>query len=312
MTAGANPARAYWNHRETLAAMGPRLRAMAAAVGRGGDLPLPVWTQLIALALELRPDLILELGRGLGNSTCAFTEAAGALRRSGTDCRVLSLCLSEHWYESVASRIAPSVPPDWFEPLTAMTTDITAFNFAEALRGRNRVLIFWDAHGRRMADCVLAGLMPQVADREHAVVMHDMSDGRHPQGRPDYDSYRGNGMWWGASPRDEYLRLGWLCSREEQALAVYDFASRNHVELVSGDHEFHTAFEGDAGKREEMTRTLGDLYSPSAHWLTWSLNAAPRPIHFPRKEPPPAPPAKASLLRRLKAAVKVLLGRTPI
>jgi hypothetical protein len=38
--------------------------------------------------------VILELGRGQGNSTCAFTEATNLKQGQ---MRVLSLCLSDNW-----------------------------------------------------------------------------------------------------------------------------------------------------------------------------------------------------------------------
>src|SRR3954471_14076850 len=40
------------------------------------DLPLEGWRQLYDLTVAFQPDLVIELGRGWGNSTCVFTEAA--------------------------------------------------------------------------------------------------------------------------------------------------------------------------------------------------------------------------------------------
>jgi cephalosporin hydroxylase len=63
---------------------------------------------MTAAVLEFKPDLILELGRAMGNSTAAFTNAANLLGPSA--CRVLSLCLSYEWHSMpwfLVMRIAP-------------------------------------------------------------------------------------------------------------------------------------------------------------------------------------------------------------
>src|SRR5215212_5051802 len=68
--------RALWRHRDRLRLARDRFHRMAEAVGSPVDLDLGQWFQLYAFALEVEPDLVLELGRGYGNSTCVFTEAA--------------------------------------------------------------------------------------------------------------------------------------------------------------------------------------------------------------------------------------------
>jgi hypothetical protein len=70
------PATALWNQRGAIAAMRDHFEKMSAAIGHPTDLNLYQWAELGAFALEFRPDLILELGRELGNSTCCFIEVA--------------------------------------------------------------------------------------------------------------------------------------------------------------------------------------------------------------------------------------------
>ncbi len=89
----ATPGQAFWNQRHVLAALSPRLRTMIDAVAHPRDMTLSQWAQLIAFTLEFRPDLILELGRGFGNSTCCFLESARHLEENGSSCRLVSLCL---------------------------------------------------------------------------------------------------------------------------------------------------------------------------------------------------------------------------
>src|SRR5580658_766940 len=91
-----SPARAYWNQRSALAATRARILALRDAIDRASDLRPGQWAQLIAVTMEFKPDVILELGRGSGNSTVAFTEA---VNRMGGKARVLSICRSLDWEE---------------------------------------------------------------------------------------------------------------------------------------------------------------------------------------------------------------------
>ena len=68
------PGRAYWNQRQVLLEARPRIEALVETIGENTDLTPFQWAQLLAYTLEFKPDLILELGRGAGNSTCVFTE----------------------------------------------------------------------------------------------------------------------------------------------------------------------------------------------------------------------------------------------
>jgi hypothetical protein len=121
------PAMAIWNNREQIAASRSRLQALHEAVDWANDLDLYQWAEWFAIAVAFKPDLIVEFGRGMGNSTCVFTEAANQLG----DCRVVSLCLSRDWDEVVKPRVAKVVPESWFQKLEIrigeiLTTDIQA------------------------------------------------------------------------------------------------------------------------------------------------------------------------------------------
>ena len=106
MHSGFNAGLAYWERRDEVAAASTQLRRLAAAVDRPGDLSSFQYGQLFAAALDFAPTLIVELGRGLGNSTCVFTTAAQAC-----DARVVSLCLSNAWRTGTLAAVAPLVPP---------------------------------------------------------------------------------------------------------------------------------------------------------------------------------------------------------
>src|SRR5690348_13892045 len=109
------PAQAYWNQRHTLAKSRERVEMAARCINRLSDLSLFQWAQLMAMALEFRPDLILELGRLKGNSTCAFTEAANLLAPHST--RVLSICNSPDWDVETHPRLERILPTAWFKQL---------------------------------------------------------------------------------------------------------------------------------------------------------------------------------------------------
>jgi cephalosporin hydroxylase len=52
------------------------------------DLSLGQWYRLRELALAAEPDLIVEVGRGYGNSTVVLTEGRACPRRSGRERRL--------------------------------------------------------------------------------------------------------------------------------------------------------------------------------------------------------------------------------
>jgi len=275
------PAQAYWNQRHTLARDRERILMLAQAVDRPIDLVPHQWAQFMAYVLEFQPNLIVELGRGQGNSTCAFTEAANLLGPSR--CRVLSLCLSDSWEKETLPRVQQVVPASWFHCLRALRGDILTFDFKSSLAGAGRVLLFWDAHGFDVADTVLSRILPEIADRPHAVLLHDMADGRHSGVRDRYDD---DCLWKGESSCGSEVRLGHIASHVAQAVAAVDFTSRNKITLDSADRTFVVELVQDEAKNRELRDVLGDqLYATWANWFWFSLNERPGPYTFPRHDP---------------------------
>jgi dolichol-phosphate mannosyltransferase len=270
-----SPARAYWNQRSALAAARARILALRNAIDRASDLRPGQWAQLIAVAMEFKPDVILELGRGSGNSTVAFTEA---VTRMGGNARVVSICRSLDWGEYTLPRIRPTVTGDWLSRLQIVTGDILAFDFAQTLSGSKRVLLFWDAHGFDVAECVLGRIMPILAEKQHLVIMHDMSDSRYGQ-EEDFD-YGRNGLWNGNSWLGPRVKIGNIDSAVEQSISAVDFTTRNHLTLDSADHSFHT--ELTLAEQSEMRSLLDNLFELEAHWFHFSLNEHRGPYRFPR------------------------------
>jgi hypothetical protein len=277
---------AYWERREDVAAASAQLRRLAAAIGGAGDLALFQWAQLFAATLDFAPTLIVELGRDRGNSTCVFTSAAQAL-----DARVVSLCLSGRWRTETLPRIAHLVPPSWLSRLDVRDQDIAAADFDAIVGGAGRVLILWDAHGYHVAEHVLGRLLPAVADRPHLVIARHVSDVRY-EGAPPRPADEGYRLWRGNDWAGPRVRLGHLESCVEQAVAMVDFTSRNALTLHTAAEQIHRAVAAHVFRVEVMERTLGDLWSPHAHWVHFSLNEAQGAHRFPaatRLQAPTAP-----------------------
>jgi len=264
------------------------------------DLSLAQWGQLFSFALEFNPDIILELGRGYGNSTCAFTEVANLLKSHR--CKVLSLCKSGYWRKRTAPRLNQIMEKSWFVPLDALQTDIIKFDFKQVLENRSRVFVFWDAHGYDMAECVLGTILPQIADKPHIVVMHDLADIRYmPEPTGNY------GLWRGNSDDGRRIRIGNIDSAVEQAISIMDFANRNKLILHSADHSLHTEL-GDSQKAE-LRKLLGDnLFSLNCYWFWFSLNEATVPHSFPL--PRSLLKQKTQPLTTLKKIIRIILGET--
>jgi len=279
-----SPAQAYWNQRHVLADCRDRILALLKAIDRPVDLFLRQAAQLMASALEFAPDIILDLGRGYGNSTCAFTEAANRLEPH--NCRVLSLDRTDVWNQETVPKLSEIVPESWFEPLQAVEADIVTFDYTQALAGFEKILVFWDAHGYEVAECILGQILPLIASRPHVVIVHDLLDARYIPAISN--SYGELGLWMGGAVHEtppRMVRLNNVVSLFEEAVAITDFASRNGLPLHSADHSLHTEFGDDPARVDELQELIGDqLFSLNdyCNWFWFSLNEIPGPYTFPR------------------------------
>lgn len=275
-------ARYYYEQRTQIRQDAALLRSLMEAVNWLNDLMPYGWAQWYSVALGFRPDLIVEIGRGYGNSTAVFCQAAARLGRT----RVLSLCNSREWNDVTVPRLMKLVPPGWFDSLDARVTDILDADYETLLKSSERVLFLWDAHGFQIAEVVLGTILPLLARREHLVIMHDISDTRHASVPK---SYEGKPIWKGSSSPGAAgtarLNIGWMNSMQDQVVAIADFAFRNAFEIGSADHAYAQFFGADRTAAAEMARLLGDeLFSVSAHWAFFSLFGRD-PLHFPAVPP---------------------------
>ena len=258
-----------------MAETGRRIRAFRDAAAAPGDLSLYQYAQLLAAVLEFQPDLILELGRGRGNSTCIFTEAANQLSGSA---RVISICESRDWESRTVPALRRFVPDGWLKPLTVLKGDIRRADYSNLLKGARRVLLFWDASGFEVAECVLGAIMPLLAPIQHLVVMHDISDNRFVA--PTHMSYGESGLWKGGDSSNASLKIGAVDSAVEQSISALDFTTRNRLTFDSADQSLHADLAPD--QKTELASLLGELFDTQGHWFYFTLNERPGPYYFPR------------------------------
>jgi hypothetical protein len=310
------PGQALWNQRHVLADKHDRLVRLMKTVNDPLNLNPYQWVQLSAFVQEYRPDLIIELGREAGNSTCCFLEALREVRKAGPG-RLVSLCRSGYWEVGTRPRLLDLCDDAWFAPGEILQKDILTFDYAQALTGAKRVFVFWDAHGFDIAECVLGRLLPLLAGREHVVAMHDLTDLRY---NTPSRGYGDQGLWKGENAEGPSFWLHHVYSKVAQAVSAYEFTSRNAVPFHSAEESLHAVIGADRARVTEMKRLFpGGLFDLQAHWFWFSLNEAAGPFAFPAYSPPaedildvievvepPAPcpsPAPRPFLRRALGAV---------
>jgi cephalosporin hydroxylase len=268
---------AMWEQRVKLQKSRSRLEALGAAVGRPGDMDLPQYAQLFAVAMEFQPDLIVEIGRGWGNSTCVLTEAANQLEKT----KVVSFCRSDTWQKRTLPRVATVVPPDWTEILDARVADVTDVDIGSLLAEGQRILFLLDAHGWEVAEYVLGVVLPAIQNRSHLIVVHDILD---VESHPELRSYAGHGIWKGYSGYDapqKFVFSGSMCSMFEEVVSLVDFAVRNRIEIHSVEREIRQEIDVEPDRRAEMISMLGDgMCSPVSRFHWFSLNSEPGDVTF--------------------------------
>jgi len=297
---------ALWNQRHEIASVQDRLVKLREAVAWPRDLGLGQWVQLYAFCLEFAPDLIVELGRGYGNSTCVFTEAANRLGRA----RVVSVGYDSErgWATRTAPRVGAEVNPEWFKVLEILHQDILETDLGAIFATGKRVLLFWDAHGRELALYLLGRALPHLESKEHVVVVHDITDTRYEDTPPDYLTADGAATLW----------LGPLFSPFEELIPLYDFLSRNNISFDTPEN----SLAGWRARNPEQARELEALWSDdlarpgpteTGHWTYFDLQDREDPqrsLAFPpeasRGGPGEAP--RLTSPTRARAGVRRLTG----
>ena len=292
-------ARAIWDNRQRLKQALPELHAVRTALqtATGGprDFVQQQWLQLVSVVYAFKPDLIIELGRGYGNSTCSMALAAKMLQPQ--PCRILSLCLSDS-FDTVSRPHLDAELRDQslFAPLDARTYDISTHDFAADVAAAKRVFVFWDAHGYDLAMGLLSGLFQTLQDKPHLAVVHDMADLKYLD--PACRRYGSDSDWFkfGSAPA-KYI-LGDVGAQYEEGIALVDFLGRNGIPFRSAESSYFSGLT-DA-QVSELTELFGSDFSRFGFWYSFSLNERGEgPLTFPPAPPPPpqvstSPPEPAS------------------
>lgn len=190
------------------------LKQLYFAVDRPTDLGWPQWQALYEFTIHTNPRLIVELGRGYGNSTCLFTEASQRI-----NCRVVSidwdrgnrrLPLGRAFERKTWPRVQPLVNSDWRRNLVIIRGNIMKMDFHEILGEDQRTLLFWDVHGEKLANFIISKIFPILIQREHEIAVHDIHD---------------------ANSRDKYVR-GNLASNFEELLPLADYLTEQRLKYT--------------------------------------------------------------------------------
>ncbi len=304
---------ALWNQRHRIKAALPRLEGMLDAIlSEHHMVMLPEeYPKLYAIAREFQPDLILEVGRLLGNTTCVLTEAVQDLEGSS----VLSICLTDMWFVRTLPKIKSLLSASWLEKLDARVMNFVELDVEKCFQGKQRVLFLLDAHGWLVAEYTLGVVLPQLLKLEHLVLVHDIIVPTHysSEVRSKYfgsdasktyvvESYGGSGIWKGESENpSQLIFVNGLAGQYVEFLALVDFAERNKLKLCSVEEDIRREIECRPERRSEMLSLLGErMYSPASAFVWIDLNRAERKssLHFPRFEKP-VTSARARLLEEL-------------
>ena len=273
-----SPGRVLWQHRDALAGRLTDIRSLddilaAVLMGRK-DFLRQQWVQFPALVLGFQPDLIIELGRGYGNSTCAFAIAADLLGAKA--CSILSVCLSDSWQKvTLPGIMAEYRRPELFDRVDAVVADIKAFDFSKHLRGRKRVFVFWDAHGWDVAEAILLNLIFHLQSIPHFVVVHDMADATYLPQR----CLLGEAQAWldcgSAVPR---FRFGSMYSQYEEGILLDDFSTLNEIPLQSAESSLFRDL--NPVQVDALRATFGEYFSRYGFWYGFSAYQTSKRLKF--------------------------------
>jgi len=283
-------ANAVYAQRAALAAAQPRLRDLRRRVGRPQDMAPLDWSLFYALALHFKPDRIVELGRGFGNSTTAFTEAANDLG----GCSVVSVDrdLGHTWETQTLPQLDGAIDAAWLHHLDVLQADILDVPAQRLFGDARRVILLWDAHGDELGRYVLSGLLPALQGREHLVILHDVTDARRRNLERSYGTPEATTYW-----------QGHLVCAFEEIYAALDFISRNGLQPETPSNAFEAWLRVHEGAKAEELRAffrevlddayLDDGYAQGGHWLYFDLvtRESDLPLVFP-------PQPQRGLLRR--------------
>ena len=128
---------------------------------------------LYGMTSDFKPDCILELGRGKGNSLYTISLSIDDLEYSPKS--VISISLEK---ECVIRRINAAVGRDTSyklnQSITIRAKDFLKWDYS-ILQQRDNILIFYDIHGAKPMQHFIAKIIPLLQQKRHMVIFHDFS-----------------------------------------------------------------------------------------------------------------------------------------
>jgi len=269
--------KAFWKHREAIGSKVDLIRKIIEATGSNLLFRDYQWTQFLAFILEFKPDLILEIGRVHGMFTFASMIAKNMMRPH--KCEVVSFGQFEEWKNNY-EKIDSFFEEDWFDARFVFQEEsIYYFPFEKNLGDAKRILLLWVGNDFEYTDCILGRLLPQIADLQHAVIVHPVSDARFLS--PSLLQYKDT-LWVEDTVSGPTFIIGNVYSYLDKSLKIMDFSARNGVTFFSADMSLHEEFGGDSERMQQMRKLLGrDCFSMEAQWRWFSLNETPFEPTFP-------------------------------
>lgn len=273
-------ARAYWDNRSILEEIQNVIVLLHKTVGYPNHFTLSQYAQFISMAMAAKPDLILEIGRWEGHSTCAFTQAANVLS-DVQKCKVISVCGSNAWDQITEANLRQSMPESWFDPLTIITREPPESEIESVLAGSTRVLLSWRDPRFAVSKWVINRILPILASQSHLVMVSYIYDERYSD--PRVNNYSGGDWWRTGQLSNGTMRLGHFYGDAALLIPLIDFLSRNKIDLYSSDHSL--ASKLDQLQKLEMQSILGkgetNIVSQLGYWTYFSLNTGNPPFIFP-------------------------------
>jgi hypothetical protein len=134
------------------------------------DFTFDDWEILFHVLENYRPDFILEVGRGAGNTTCVMLEHC---IRYPEVC-FISVDLYDHWNQLITDRL----PQDFLDQIRGyelLQQNFLDFDIQRIKKGTwEKLLLFWDINDIEATSYLATDVLPDLTNRNTLVAVHDV------------------------------------------------------------------------------------------------------------------------------------------